>query len=109
MGPEVITSWRVPLLVTSGVAVGAGLLVAAFVRNGPYPFPAAQKLAPLQVVEVLRTSRVLLPILGYVGHQVEVMTMWIWLAPFLVEVHGVSERRASLLAFLAVTMGGPGS
>ena len=109
MGPELITSWRVPLMVTSGVAVGAGLLVAAFVRNGPFPFPAAPKLAPFQVVEVLRTPRVLLPILGYVGHQVEVMTMWVWLAPFLVEVHGVSERRASLLAFLAVTMGGPGS
>ena len=51
----------------------------------------------------------MLPILGYIGHQIEVMNMWVWLAPFLVEVHGMSERDASLLAFAAMSMGGPGS
>ena len=35
--------------------------------------------------------------------------MWGWLGEFLVQVHGMSETNAGLLAFVAISMGGPGS
>jgi MFS family permease len=108
-GDTALGSWRFPLLVTSGVTASAGVLVYLGVGEGPFPFPPAPKLQPSQTLEVLRTPSVALPILGYVGHQIEVMNMWGWLGEFLVQVHGMSETNAGLLAFVAISMGGPGS
>ena len=108
-GDSALGSWRFPLLVTSAVTASAGILVYVGVGEGPYPFPPASKLQPSQTLQVLRTPSVLLPILGYTGHQIEVMNMWGWIGEFLVQVHGMSERDAGLLAFAAISMGGPGS
>lgn len=108
-GDSALSSWRFPLLVTSVVTAAAGVLVFVGVGEGPFPFPPTQKLQPSQTLQVLRTPSVFLPILGYTGHQVEVMNMWGWIGEFLVQVHGMSESNAGLLAFAAISMGGLGS
>eukprot|EP01046_Picozoa_sp_COSAG06_P011418 COSAG06_NODE_651_length_13384_cov_2.712382_8_plen_576_part_00 len=108
-GESALGSWRFPLLVTSAVTASAGILVFVGVGEGPFPFPPAPKLQPSQMMQVLRRPSVLLPILGYTGHQIEVMNMWGWIGEFLVQVHGLSERNAGMLAFAAISMGGPGS
>ena len=108
-GKSALGSWRFPLLITSAVTASAGILVFVGVGEGPFPFPPAPKLQPSQMTQVLRKPSVLLPILGYTGHQIEVMNMWGWIGEFLVQVHGMSEKNAGLLAFVAISMGGPGS
>jgi hypothetical protein len=64
-----------PLYTTFTNIFGASFLKRRCDRTlGPYPFPRAAKLHLAQTLVVLRTPAVLLPILGYVGHQIEVMT-----------------------------------
>src|SRR5438067_1089554 len=73
--------WRVVIAVTSLLTLGGGLIVLAFVRAGPYPFPRAV-FDPHQARRVLANRGVRLSSLGYFGHMWELYAMWSWFLVF---------------------------
>jgi MFS family permease len=91
--------WQVVVWVTSGLTVLGGVVVFAWVREGPYSFPAA-RFDPRQARLVLRNRGVRLASLGYFGHMWELYAMWAWFLVFFGAV--AAEGRAAAYATFAV-------
>ncbi len=71
--------WRGVVLASSGLALGAAVLVGLFVREGPYSTPAP----PVdfhQVRAILHNRPLRLANLGYFGHMWELYSLWGWVA-----------------------------
>jgi len=103
------------ILVASGFAVAAAILVGAFYRDGPYPFPP-RKFSWGLVGAVVRGSEFQLATGGYLGHMWELYSFWSWIPLFIAEslIAGGMARDthttslSSLVAFATIAIGGIG-
>lgn len=102
--------WRAVLLVASGMATAAGVLVAA-IGSGPHLVPA-RKVELRMMFRVFAIPGYRRAALGYFGHMWELYPVWV-LAPFLVGAGlapwGLAEPRwVSLGAFAFIGLGAIG-
>jgi MFS family permease len=101
------------ILVASGGAVCAALLIAATYRDGPYAFgsrPFSMKL----VGTVSASQEWRLATGGYLGHMFELYSFWTWIPAFTaaslaVTIPGGNSQLVSVIAFVAIAVGGIGS
>ncbi len=99
--------WTLVVLATSALTAVGGVVAAAFVPEGPYPFTRAS-FDPLQVGRVLRNRAVRLASLGYFGHMWELYAMWAWFLVFFRDGHGAGGTDAAYAAFAVIGIGGLG-
>jgi MFS family permease len=104
------SSWRVNVGVASIVAVAGAIILALFVREGPYALPN-QPFDISQVAQVVRNHGVRLANFGYFGHMWELYAMWTW-APVMIRaslaVSGDPPWIAEAASFVVIGAGAAG-
>ena len=107
------------ILVASGCAVIASLLIAGFYVDGPYPFPP-RRFAWGLVHTVVGQRAWRLATGGYLGHMFELYSFWTWIPLFLAAsvvaqrggegggIAGPPAGLVSLVAFGTIAVGGIG-
>jgi MFS family permease len=77
-------AWAPVIVGTSLAALGASLVMATVVRDGPH-VQARAPFSPGCVRELVRSRGVVLASLGYFGHMWELYAMWTWIGLYLLE------------------------
>jgi MFS family permease len=90
------SQWRVNVGVVSLLAIASAILIALFVREGPYAL-ANQPFDLTQITKVFTNRGVRLANLGYFGHMWELYAMWTW-APVMVRASLAARGEPSLFA-----------
>jgi Major Facilitator Superfamily len=93
MGPG---HWRFHMAIASVLAVAAALLIALFVREGPFAL-ANQPFDPSQIRKVFGNRGVRLANFGYFGHMWELYAMWTW-APVMIRASVAASHGTPLFA-----------
>jgi MFS family permease len=77
-------AWAPVIAGTSLAALGAAIVMATVVRDGPH-VQARAPFSPGCVRELVRSRGVVLASLGYFGHMWELYAMWTWIGLYLLE------------------------
>jgi len=93
IGPK---SWRLNVGIASLFAVISALMIAAFVREGPYAL-SNQPFDITQITRVFRNRGVRLANFGYFGHMWELYAMWTW-APVMIRASLAQRGEPPVLA-----------
>ena len=104
-------NWRLVLFLAGTFAALGALIVALFVRDGPYHIPPA-RFNWKYAAEIFRQRELRLANLGYLSHMWELFAMWAWVAAFLMasfQLSGIDPVWASVSAFAVIGIGGLGS
>lgn len=103
--------WQLVIIATSVATALGGLLVWAFIYEGPFPFPRA----PFnlgRIRQVFQNRGVVLASIGYFGHMWELYAMWAWFLTFahmsLAAQHIGGASAASWLTFAVIAIGAVG-
>jgi len=99
--------WRDVVLHGSGLALVAALIVACFVRQGPYAVPQP-RLDFSQVMQIVSNRRLRLANLGYLGHMWELNSMWGWIAIIVGSSAGWPKMKYEIAAAAAIAIGAVG-
>ena len=104
------SNWRVNVGLASVIAVAGAVIVALFVREGPFALPN-QPFDLSQVAQVVRNRGVRLANFGYFGHMWELYAMWTW-APVMIRASlaksGDAPWIAELASFVVIGAGAAG-
>ncbi|MEK6280236.1 MAG: MFS transporter [Acidobacteriota bacterium] len=92
-------NWRTNILFVSLLAVAGGLIVLAFVEDGPHAVPTA-RFRWKQAFAVFSNRGVRLASFGYFGHMWELYAMWAWI-PVMIRASMSTENANSLSTELA--------
>jgi len=102
--------WRINVGIASVVATLGAVIVALFVREGPYALPN-QPFDFSQVTQVVRNRGVRLANFGYFGHMWELYAMWTWVPAMMrasVAKSGDKPILAEIASFLVIGSGAIG-
>ena len=100
-------AWRGVVLLGSVQALVGALIVALFVREGPFAMPKSQ-LNVGQVLEIVRNRPLRLANFGYLGHMWELYGFWGWIAVIFATSAGWSRSRNEMAAALVISIGAVG-
>lgn len=101
--------WQAVIVATSVATLTGAVLIAAGVREGPFPFPKAVfRIA--DAAATLRNRGVLLAMCGYFGHMWELYAMWAWFATYAraALARQASGMNAAALTFAVIASGALG-
>mmetsp|Transcript_13683 Transcript_13683/g.27217 ORF Transcript_13683/g.27217 Transcript_13683/m.27217 type:complete len:269 (+) Transcript_13683:2-808(+) len=100
--------WYFVLLATSGLALMGGGIAEFVVRDGPFEFPRAT-FDPKKAGLLFTDRSLLLATLGYVGHNIELFSMWNWFADFWIsQVPSMGRTESFFFTFGVVGIGAVG-
>ncbi len=114
-GPHLIRgfgfNWEGVVLVASGLAVVASLVMGFGVGDGPFEVPSPRFSRQL-IGRVVRSRGFRLSTYGYLGHMWELYAMWTWTASFLMASSAAasdSYGSVPIITFGVIAVGGAGA
>ncbi len=102
--------WKLLIFATSGLAAFGGILIYAFVPNGPFRKPMSH-FEWRRVYRVFENRSFRSAAFGYFGHMWELYSFWAmvpWILAFYNETHADAEFEISFWSFIIIAIGGLG-